>query len=503
MKIKRAINNILFGLVGQIIILGLGIIVPRLFILTFGSEVNGLLSSVSQVFIYLSLLEAGVGTATIQALYKPLASSDRDKINSILSATNKYYKRVGIYYILVVIVLSIFYPIVVKTSTDGLTVTSLILLIGMSGALNFFFQGKLKLLLQAEGKNYVLTNVTNIFQVITTTVKIFMILQGYNILMIHAIYLVINLFQMLIYYIYFHKYYKWLDFKSIPDKESIKQKDAVLIHQISSVVFYNTDVLLLTAFTNLKIVSVYMMYNTLLNMISMIISNFENGITFALGLTYYKDKNEYLKLNSAYEAYYLMLVFSLYLVAFVFISPFISLYTEGISDINYVDEYLPGLFILIKLLSSGRNSSGQIINITGHFKDTQYRSIFESVINIVVSIVCVIKFGMYGVLFGTIVALIYRTNDMIIFANKKILNRSVTKTYMRWLINLGLFVVLNEIIQRMELDNSNYFTLIVNAGSVAIIVLITFFVVNSIVWRSDFKYILNLIKDSNKKKFEE
>ena len=37
--------------------------------------------------------------------------------------------------------------------------------------------------------------------------------------------------------------------------------------------------------------------------------------------------------------------------------------------------------------------------------------------------------GIYGVLLGTIIALLYRMNDIIIYANKKILNRSPWKTY--------------------------------------------------------------------------
>lgn len=98
MGLKQIFKNVFSGVLGQIITLGLGIILPRLFILSFGSEMNGLLSSINQFYVYIGLLEAGVGTATLQALYAPISSQDKVKINSILSATNLYYYKTGIFY---------------------------------------------------------------------------------------------------------------------------------------------------------------------------------------------------------------------------------------------------------------------------------------------------------------------------------------------------------------------------------------------------------------------
>ena len=42
---------------------------------------------------YLVLLEAGLGAASTQALYKPLSENDWDKAGSIMSATAKSYRR--------------------------------------------------------------------------------------------------------------------------------------------------------------------------------------------------------------------------------------------------------------------------------------------------------------------------------------------------------------------------------------------------------------------------
>ncbi len=98
-------------------------------------------------------------------------------------------------------------------------------------------------------------------------------------------------------------------------------------------------------------------------------------------------------------------------------------YSQGITDAQYVDKYLPLLFVTLNVLMYARRTSSQIINFAGHFKQTQVRSIIESAINLTVSLVLVFKIGVYGVLIGTIVALFYRTNDVIIYANWNIFRK--------------------------------------------------------------------------------
>lgn len=114
MNTKRGFNNIIYGLLSQVITMGLSIIIPRLVLVNLGSEVNGLLHSISTVFTYLTLLEAGVGKATNQALYKPLANDDKDQINAIMAATNKFYRRTGYIYAIACLSLPRFIALLLK-----------------------------------------------------------------------------------------------------------------------------------------------------------------------------------------------------------------------------------------------------------------------------------------------------------------------------------------------------------------------------------------------------
>ena len=88
---KKSICNMLSGLILQVVTMMVGLIIPRLVLVHYGSETNGLLNSITQIFNYVALLEAGVGIVSTQVLYERLAKHDYSGISSCLSATVHYY----------------------------------------------------------------------------------------------------------------------------------------------------------------------------------------------------------------------------------------------------------------------------------------------------------------------------------------------------------------------------------------------------------------------------
>lgn len=84
MNKKRSIKNLIFAMAGQVVTILAGLVLTRLILISFGSATNGLLTSVNQIFTYFTLLEAGVGTASLQALYRPVAEDDKKEISRFL-----------------------------------------------------------------------------------------------------------------------------------------------------------------------------------------------------------------------------------------------------------------------------------------------------------------------------------------------------------------------------------------------------------------------------------
>ena len=196
---NRSIKNIVFGVLGQVITIVIGIVLPRMFIISYGSEVNGMLSSVNNIFTYIALLEAGIGTATVQALYGPLARKEEDSISEIISATNIFYRRVGFLYLIAIAIFAVVYPLAVKSEIPKITVVLVILFIGLGNVINFFFQGKMKQLMIADGRQYVITNITTVVHMMVSVSKIILISLGMSVVAITIAQFVLNILQMIIY----------------------------------------------------------------------------------------------------------------------------------------------------------------------------------------------------------------------------------------------------------------------------------------------------------------
>lgn len=490
----KLIRNILFGFFSQILTIILGIIVPRLIITSYGSEINGLISSITEIYAYFGLLEAGVGAATIQALYRTIGSGNRNSTNAVLSATNKYYQKTGFYYLSAVCIFAFLYPLLIKSEIPNQTIVLIVIFNGLGDVINYFFQGKYSLLLQAEGKSYVITALNMATNLLKNCAKIILINSGFGVVFVQLIAMIVSVVQMLFLKWYIYKYYAWIDLKVMPDFQSISQSKNVLVHNVTGLIFNNTDNIMLTVFCGLKVVSVYSMYAMVFSMVRTAQATLNSSPLFLLGQTFHADKKRFEQLYECYELYYITIVFAMYSIANYFILPFIKLYTVGVTDIEYMDKFLPHLFILIYLLSCGRNASNNVITFAGHFKQTQNRAIIEAAINLVVSFIAVNFLGIYGVLIGTIIALLYRTNDIIIYANRKILQRSCWKTYKRWIINMLVYCLLQFVNRYIYVDLSSYRKIVIIFFPYAIITAFIFLFVSSITDIATYKCMKGILR---------
>ena len=95
MKKRITISNTFFSLILQIVTIISGFIIPRLLLKTFGSEVNGLVSSLNQFLNYITLIEGGITAVILANLYKPLAEKNMEKINGIVAVTNQFFKKIA------------------------------------------------------------------------------------------------------------------------------------------------------------------------------------------------------------------------------------------------------------------------------------------------------------------------------------------------------------------------------------------------------------------------
>lgn len=483
MNKKTVIQNLIVATLTQLITLILGMILPRLILIAWGSEYNGLLSSVTNILRYLSLLEAGFNTATLQALYKSVGQDDQEQTSIVIRTSQHYYQRISVIYALMVLVISVGYPLIVKSEIPYWETFIIIVLQGAVGVINFVFRAAHQQLLNAEGKYYVISLITLLTTVLTYAAKILSIGYFNSVVIMQVMSVLVIIVQVTIYAIYFNRRYKWLDKNARIDESLLENRKYYFTQQIAGLIFNSTDTFVLSIFCGLKVASVYATYNLVYTALAQIISLIRGSTSFVLGQSFHKDETFFKRVYDAYSAMQSMIGGVMASISMVLIINFIQLYTEGINDVNYVDFIAALLFSFNLMLECSRGASLASANIAGKAPDTTWRYILEAAINLISSLILVNFVGMKGVLLGTSIAGLYRTTDSIIYTNIHVLNRSSIHEFKNVLVDFVLFFGIVYMSHNViSINATSYIQLVGYAVVTGIIVLavygLTFIVLN-------------------------
>ena len=261
------------------------------------------------------------------------------------------------------------------TSISSGVLFGIIILTALPALFSYFVQAKYRILLEVDGRKYIITNSETVLQLLSNVGKILVLLLTNSLLLIQLVYCILYLLQLYFVFIKAKRRYDWLDVKSKPDFTAISQRKSVLVHQVSGMVFNNTDVLLLSFLCDFKVVSVYTIYNIFFSQIQTFITSIISGFSFALGQMFHVDKEKFMKVYNVYETFYIMSTFIIYTLMAVFLLPIIQIYTKGINDANYTNAYLLILFVIMNLLSNGKLPSNHVLEFSGKFEETRSHAI--------------------------------------------------------------------------------------------------------------------------------
>nr|WP_305181929.1 hypothetical protein [uncultured Schaedlerella sp.] len=478
MKTKRSIYNLIAAIVSQGVVMILGFIIPRLTLMNYGSETNGYMTTVSQIYSYIGLLEAGLSTAVVQSLYAPVANNDKTLISGIINASRVYYRKIAVAYAGIVMVGSVILPFVIQGALQKMEMGLYFFLFGISNIINFWFTASMRPLVLAEGKNYINSNITMVFHFGSQMAKILLLRLGVNIVILQLGYSIINILQIVVYYLYFYKCYKWLDSSLPPDMKAIKQRNAFFIQQISNLIFSCTDTVLLSFFCNLRVTSIYTVYMLIFNAISMLLSMITSSTQFILGQVYNADRKQYVVVHRTYESILMTVTFILFTSAEILAIPFIKLYTSGITDADYIDYVLPIMFSLNGLLSTCKSTSMRLIEFSFHAKQTVKKTVLEAGINLALSCLLIPRYGIRGALIGTGIALFYRLVDITIYTNHCILYESIFPALKLYICNFIVFAFIVFVGEKYSFNIMSYWEFILTGMNIMFICCIIFVILN-------------------------
>ena len=439
---KRAKLNIVISLVVQAITLLCGFIVPRLMINAFGSEAYGATSSIAQFLAYITLLEGGIGGVARAALYKPLAENDIEEISGVVTELRRFFRIVAYIFLGYVLILAFSFKYISDVVVfDWFTTFLLVVVISISTFAQYFIGITYAVLLQAAQKVYITNAISIAATVMNTIMTVILVRVGCSLLVVKLVSSIIFVLRPFALQIYVKRQFALVKPK-VQDKELLSQKWTGLGQHIAFFLHSNTDIMVLTIFADLSLVAVYSVYNMIVAHIQSFTASFSSGMEALFGDMLAKREYEELdKTFSRYEILISVVSVILFAATAILIMPFIELYTAGVTDADYYAPTFALLLIMASLLYCLRIPYHAVTIAAGHFRQTKSAAYGEAIINIGLSILMVMQYGLIGVAIGTLIATGFRFLYYVAYLSKNIMSRSVGLFAKRFGLNLSIFAI--------------------------------------------------------------
>lgn len=409
-RVKRAAKNIAVGYISNIATALLGFVLRTVFIMRLSDTLLGVNSLYSNILNMLSLAELGIGTAMNYSLYGPMARGETEKIKSYMQLYKKAYRIIAAVIAGVGLAVVPFLPYIVKGAEQftrmQLTIYYLIFLFNTVST--YFVSYKYSLCL-AEQKDYIQTNVLMITKAATVSLQIIVILLTSNFLLFLLTSAAVQFVQIFVVNSYLNKLYPYLKDKDVTPldesskKEVMDKTKALMLHKIGDTARLQTDAIIISSFINVVTVAVVDNYNLVINTISGFVNIIFNSVISGFGNLIATESEDKQFRSFCVYRFFAVWVYGFSAVGFyLLLSPLVRIWLHD--DKWILAPAIIGTVLIDYYFKGERVALMNYKTAAGVYEPDKYLSLIQGAVNLVVSIVLVIKIGLVGVYIGTVVS---------------------------------------------------------------------------------------------------
>ena len=320
-------------------------IIPRYIILIYGSEVNGLTSSISHVLMIVNLIQAGLGSSVTYLMYRPIEERDRLTLASILVSAKRIYKYISFAVLGLGIGASVIFAYVVKTELprDFILIASLLTCINSAASTYFTAAGNI--FLSAKQDGYIVSRISIISNIISYVLSALVIIFRPHFIVMYVNNMIICVINIIALSYCFKKRYEPFALAENEKKDMtrvpIRGVSYAAANEAAHAIISGSITVIVSVIAGLKASSIFAVYMIAVSALN----TFSNSIYSAFVPSYgsVAAENNMEKTNRIFEIYQFVL-FTLntfmYMCAAYLMIPFVRLYTEGVTDAEYVNPVL-------------------------------------------------------------------------------------------------------------------------------------------------------------------
>lgn len=462
MRTKNSTKSFIYATILTTVIALLGIIKIKVFLQYLGDDNVGIYQLFYQLFLYISLIDSGITVAVAYFLYKPINDKNYKRINQILSGAKDYFNKIGVGVIGIGILLSFFIMYFIKsTELSVIYIRVCFILFIIASSMSYFISAR-TILYEAEQRVYKSSNINHIMTIVKTILEIILVMLGYNLIVLLTMFLILTIIRNVVLVVISKKDHPNLNLKESKEKPFKKEAKNLIVQKANVLIFDNTDIIIISKFLGLLWVVIYTAHYQITNTLNIIVGKITSATLASVG-NLLVDKKE-----KACEVFYemnslLFFIANVICIPLLFmITPFISIWFGNKYTTSFI---VVTLFIIILYINIIKVPLDVFMNAAGEFKNIKKVSIYQSIINISLSLILINIIGIAGVLLATILA--FLIGHFIFYPpviHKRIFDKSYNIYYLKLfkyiMITIISYVLLSKII--IYLENANLFIWFIN-----------------------------------------
>ncbi|MBQ7918156.1 MAG: hypothetical protein IJ310_05030 [Clostridia bacterium] len=411
----NSVKSIVTSFVLNIVKILMQFLFRSVFIKFLSVEFLGVNSAITGLLNLLSVTELGISSAITFNLYKPIAENNIPKINAIMKLYRKFYTIIGFVVLGIGLLLMPFLKWLIADAGNINVDIYFVYVLALLGSVVSYFYSYKNVLFMAYQQQYKVNAINTITLFITMGIQISVIVltrSFYSFLIAQCLVSIIN---MIATYLYATKVYPEINFNKEDklDKETkdniYKNVKGMVYHKLSYSVLQGSDSIIISSFIGATLLGVYSNYSLFITSIVSLFMLTVASLTGSIGNMIAEGDSK-----KSYSVYKLLKMGFFWVAGFcaislfILLNPTIELWAKqgrwSTENIWTIDTFTIFVLVLNFYILTSRSITGSFREGIGDFYRDRYKSLFEALINVIVSLILVKPLGIAGVLIGTIVS---------------------------------------------------------------------------------------------------
>ncbi|MBQ6847387.1 MAG: polysaccharide biosynthesis protein [Clostridia bacterium] len=406
----NSVRNIIWACIQKIVMIVFPFIVRSVMIMKLGEEYTGLSSLFTSILSILSLAELGFGFAMVYCMYEPINKGDNQQICALLNLYKKIYSLIGAVILGVGLCLLPFLEHFIKGAVpNGINIYTLYLIYLSNTVVSYFMFAYKSSLMTAYQRSDIISQIMTVTNILLYALQIGVMVVFESFYLYAVLIPATTLLMNISYEIISRKLYPEITprgtvSKDVKDKIK-KRVIGIMLYKFSSTTRSSFNSLIISMFLGLVLLTRYQNYFMIISSVLGVLAIIHSSVTASVGDSIiekdpeanYKDFNKFVFLYMWLSAFCTVCITCL-------IQPFMTLWLGK-------ESLLPFGIVAVMSLYFYAQTMGDMVYLyrtaAGLWWEDRVRPIVEAAANIILNILLVKIFGLYGAVLATVLTLIF------------------------------------------------------------------------------------------------